>query len=99
MWNWILDQTAWMYWTVPSGIAIGTLFLALAGMTVWDVISPSVPRKGFYPVVTRRGDRFFIGIMSTIFIFLVWLGVVGDESLLVPTAIAAGWALVQGRWG
>ncbi|NJB68559.1 putative small integral membrane protein [Desulfobaculum xiamenense] len=99
MWDWILEQTAWMYWTAPSLLAIGGLLVAIAGMAAWDVVSPSVPRRGFYPIETRRGDRFFIAIMSTILIFLLWLGFVGDENLLVPAAASAAWGLVQGRWG
>ncbi|SKA64303.1 DUF2160 domain-containing protein [Desulfobaculum bizertense] len=99
MWEWISEQTAWMYWTVPTGLAIGGLFFALFCMTVWDVVSPSIPRKGFYPIITRRGDRFFIGIMSAIFIFLVWLGIAGGSMLLIPTFLAVAWGLIQGRWG
>ncbi|OQY58769.1 MAG: hypothetical protein B6245_10305 [Desulfobacteraceae bacterium 4572_88] len=78
MFAWIAENTAWMYWTLPSAIAFITLFNVLIGMTVWEVLSPTMARKGFFPIETTRGDRLFIGIMSMIIIFLLWLAFVGD---------------------
>ncbi|MCH8332705.1 hypothetical protein IIC65_02135, partial [Candidatus Sumerlaeota bacterium] len=87
--DWIADQTAWMYWTVPSAVAFAGLFIVLIAMTVWDRVSPSVSRKGFLPMETSRGDRLFIGILTMIAIFLVWLAFAGNSALWVPLAGAA----------
>jgi predicted small integral membrane protein len=97
--EWLYEATEWMYWTWQSGVAIVALFTAIALMGVWDAQSPSIPRKGFYPIKTTRGDRLFIGIITSIFIFLVWLLLVGNTLLLAPTAICVAWAGAQGRWG
>jgi predicted small integral membrane protein len=99
MLSWIAENTSWMYWTWQSGLAIGGLFFAIFLMGVWDAVSQSVPRKGFFPIKTTRGDRFFIGIISTIAIFLIWLGLVGSAALWVPLAISIVWFAAEGIWG
>ena len=44
----------------------------LVGMTVWEIRSPTVERKGFLPIATTRGDRLFIGLLSAAYINLAW---------------------------
>ena len=51
----------WMAWTAPTAIFFICIALMLAGMTVWEVVSPTVEAKGFLPMRTTRGDRLFIG--------------------------------------
>ena len=97
--DWISLDISWMYWTWPSALAIGGLFAAIALMGIWDAISPSIPRKGFLPIKTPRGDRFFIGIISTITIFLLWLGFAGAVALWVPLSLSIAWFALEGRWG
>ncbi len=99
MFEWITENTAWMYWTLPSAIAFITLFNVLVFMTVWEVLSPTVARKGFFPIRTTRGDRLFIGIISMIVIFLLWLAFVGNKQIWGPTLISAAWFFVQAKWG
>jgi predicted small integral membrane protein len=65
---------SWMAWTTPVAlffIAIGCL---LAGMTLWEVRSPTVERKGFLPMRTTRGDRLFIGLLAAGYVNLAWVG-------------------------
>ena len=99
MWDWIVQNTSWMYWTLPSALAIGGLFAAIAFMTVWDIVCPSIARKGFLPIKTTRGDRFFIGIISTITILLIWLAFVEQNALWAPLLIAIAWFATEGIWG
>lgn len=70
----------------------------LAGMTVWEIMSPTIERKGFLPIATTRGDRLFIGLLSAAFIHL---GVIGFTSLSIwiALAVSAVWLLVLMRWG
>ena len=49
----------WMAWTVPTATFFITIALILAGMTVWEILSPTVLRRGFLPIATTRGDRLF----------------------------------------
>ena len=46
----------------------------LIGMTVWEIKSPTVLRKGFLPIETTRGDRLFVGLLTAAFINLAWVG-------------------------
>lgn len=88
----------WMAWTVPTAaffIAIATL---LTCMTVWEVVQPTVPRRGFLPLVTTRGDRFFIGLLSGAWLHLAWLGFT-DLPLWYPLGALAVWMIVLLRWG
>ena len=53
----------WMAWTTPVAVFFGGIGLMLAAMTVWEIRSPSVMRRGFLPIATTRGDRLFIGLL------------------------------------
>ena len=39
----------WMAWTVPTAIFFAVIALMLTGMTVWQLVSPSVERRVFCP--------------------------------------------------
>ncbi|WP_119460955.1 DUF2160 domain-containing protein [Rhodospirillaceae bacterium SYSU D60014] len=64
----------WMAWTLPTAVFFVVIALILATMTLWELASPSVPRRGFLPMATTRGDRLFIGLLGSAFINLAWLG-------------------------
>ncbi|MCW4148136.1 MULTISPECIES: DUF2160 domain-containing protein [Halomonadaceae] len=89
---------SWMVWTVPTAIFFSAIAAMLAGMTVWEIVSPTIERKGFLPITTTRGDRLFVGLLSAAFIHL---GVIGFTSLSIWLALAASlvWLLVLMRWG
>ena len=54
----------WMAWTMPVAVFFISIVLMLLTMTVWEIKSPTVLRKGFLPIETTRGDRLFIGLLS-----------------------------------
>ena len=89
---------SWMVWTLPTAIFFSSIAAMLAGMTIWEIRSPSVERKGFLPISTTRGDRLFISLLSAAFIHL---GIIGFTplSILVASAISVVWLLVMMRWG
>jgi predicted small integral membrane protein len=89
---------SWMAWTTPTAIFFVTIFLLLCGMTVWEVVQPTVPRKGLLPLVTTRGDRFFISLLSGAWLHLAWMYFT-DITLWVPLAIMAVGMAVILRWG
>lgn len=64
----------WMAWTMPVAIFFTCIALMLVAMTLWEVCSPSVLRKGWLPIATTRGDRLFIGLLLAAYVNLVWLG-------------------------
>ena len=64
----------WMAWTTPVAVFFSCVALMLVGMTVWEIKSPTVERKGFLPIATTRGDRLFIGLLTAAYINLAWVG-------------------------
>ena len=67
----------WMAWTTPVAVFFGCIVLMIAGMTVWEIKSPTVMRKGFLPMATTRGDRLFIGLLSAAYVNLAFVGISG----------------------
>ncbi|MEO7335406.1 MAG: DUF2160 domain-containing protein [Caldimonas sp.] len=65
----------WMAWTLPVAIFFGCIVLMLVGMTVWELRSPTVARKGFLPLVTTRGDRLFIGLLAAAYVNLAFVAI------------------------
>ena len=64
----------WMAWTLPVAIFFIGIVLMLAGMTLWEIKSPTVMRKGFLPIATTRGDRLFIGLLLAAYLNLLFVG-------------------------
>lgn len=64
----------WMAWTMPTAIFFTCIILMLVGMTIWEIRSPTIERKGFLPLRTTRGDRLFIGLLTAAYINLAWVG-------------------------
>ncbi|GED21945.1 DUF2160 domain-containing protein [Halomonas halmophila] len=88
----------WMVWTTPTAVFFAVIAALLACMTTWEVVSPTVERKGFLPISTTRGDRFFIGLLSAAYIHLI---VIGFTPLSIWMALGASvvWCLILMRWG
>jgi len=69
---------SWMAWTWPTAAFFVFILLALVGMAVWEWRSPGgAPRRGILGLDTTRGDRLFISLLGSAFIFLAWLAVMG----------------------
>ena len=88
----------WMAWTTPTAIffvVIGTILIA---MTIWQLALPSIERRGFLPIATTRGDRLFIGLLSSAYLHLAWLGLT-DWSLWLALALSIILMVVLMRWG
>ena len=71
----------WMAWTTPVAVFFSCVVLALAGMTVWEIKSPTTVRKGFLPIPTTRGDRLFMGLLAAGYINLAFIGLAGKFAL------------------
>jgi len=83
----------WMAWT-PATLAIFVfIFSAMAILTVIEIKYPGgAERDGILGLTTTRGDRLFIMLLGTVFIFLAWLGLVGLP-LWTPLGIAIAWGI------
>lgn len=84
---------SWMAWTWPTAAFFIFIACAIGSMAVWEYFSPGGgPRRGVFLIDTTRGDRLFISLLGSAFIFLAWLGLMGPI-LWVPLGIAIVWAL------
>jgi predicted small integral membrane protein len=83
----------WMAWTLPVAVFFSCIVLMLIGMTVWELKSPTVERRGFLPIATTRGDRLFIGLLSAAYVnlafvavsekLMTWLGLAQEPSIWI----------------
>ena len=80
----------WMAWTAPTAIFFAAIALILTAMTVWQILAPSIERRGLLPIFTTPGDRLFIGLLGSAYIHLAWVGLT-DLSLWGASAIAVIW--------
>jgi len=81
----------WMAWTWPTAAFFVFVFAAIATMGALEWRSPGgAPRRGILGLDTTRGDRLFITLLGSAFIFLGWLGLMGTP-LWGALAIAVAW--------
>ncbi len=100
---------SWMVWTTPVAVFFICIALMLAGMTVWEIKSPTTLRKGFLPIATTRGDRLFIGLLGAAYInlafvglsgkFAAWLTLEKDPSIWISFAISIAALILVMRRG
>jgi predicted small integral membrane protein len=99
----------WMAWTLPVMVFFACIALMLVGMTVWELRSPTVLRKGFLPIATTRGDRLFIGLLTAAFInlafvatserMITWFGLEQEPSVWISFVLSMGWLALVMRKG
>ncbi|MNP02484.1 hypothetical protein D3C76_943380 [compost metagenome] len=88
----------WMAWTLPTAVFFAAVGVLLTGMTVFELRRPCVERRGFLPIVTSRGDRLFIGLLTSAYLHLLVVGV-SDWPLWVASLLSLAWLVVVLRWG
>lgn len=88
----------WMAWTWPTAAFFAFIALCLVTMSVWEFKSPGGgPRHGVLGLDTTRGDRLFISLLGSAFIFLAWLAIMGTP-LWGPLIIALVYAFCVFKW-
>ncbi len=89
---------SWMAWTWPTAAFFIFILCALVTMAIWEYRSPGgAPRRGILTLDTTRGDRLFISILGSAFIFLAWLGVAGTP-LWGALIISIAYTVAVFRW-
>ena len=99
----------WMAWTLPVAVFFTCIVAMLAGMTAWELRSPTVLRKGFLPMATTRGDRLFVGLLTAAYLNLafvavsekmvVWFGLEQEPSVWISFVLSMGWLVLVMRKG
>lgn len=92
-WTAPLWPSFWMAWT-PATLAVFVgLFAAMGILTFLEIRHPGGDeRKGALGLVTTRGDRLFITLLGSCYIFMAWLWLVGMP-LWWPLALSVGWGI------
>jgi predicted small integral membrane protein len=85
--DYLAEHLAWMAWTWQTALFFGGIALCLVILMILAVARPETPRKGILGFATTRGDRFFVSLILTAFIFLFFIKTGGDNPLY-PTAAA-----------
>jgi predicted small integral membrane protein len=88
----------WMSWTTPSAVFFAVIIGAILGLLVWELVSPTRERKGFLPMPTTRGDRFFIGLLTSAFVHMGWLALT-TMTPWIALGISAALMVAIGVWG
>ncbi|MCL6417436.1 DUF2160 domain-containing protein [Aestuariirhabdus sp. Z084] len=89
---------SWMAWTQTTAIFFCSIAAILVCMTIYEIKSPCIERKGFLPISTTRGDRLFIGLLSSAYIHLLFVGL-SDINLWVALLVSAIWLAIVLRYG
>jgi predicted small integral membrane protein len=76
-----MENIAWMAWTLPTAIFFCLLASTLAVMTWLGVAYPEAERVGILRIPTTRGDRLFVSLILTAVIHLLWIGLVGTDTI------------------
>jgi predicted small integral membrane protein len=83
----------WMAWTPATFAVFCGIFAAIGVLTVWEVARPGGDeRRGVLGLTTTRGDRLFLSLLGTVYIFLAWLGFAG-EPVWGALALSVGWGV------
>jgi len=76
-----MESIAWMAWTLPTAIFFALLAATLAVMTWLAIAYPEAERVGILRIPTTRGDRLFISLIMAAVIHLLWIGLVGVDTV------------------
>jgi predicted small integral membrane protein len=88
-----MSSFAWMAWTPQTAIFFAFIALSLIILTLLAIYRPETPRKGILGFPTTRGDRFFVSLLGSAFIFILWMRLGGGElwyalAICIPFAVA-----------
>lgn len=92
-WTAPLWPSFWMAWT-PATLAVFVgIFAGMGVLTILEIRRPGGDeRQGVLGLTTTRGDRLFIALLGTSYIFMAWLGLIGMP-LWWPLVLAVGWGI------
>lgn len=78
----MFDLFDWIPWTAPIAFVFIGVAVMITGLTIWGHYRPPVRRKGFLGIVTDRGERVYISIISFALIMVISFAVVDSDTLM-----------------
>jgi predicted small integral membrane protein len=88
---------AWMAWTWETLVFFGFVLCALTVLTLLAIFRPETPRRGILRFPTTRGDRFFVTLLGSGFIFVFWMRF-GGGPLWYPLAASVLYGIAMFRF-
>ncbi|WP_299698673.1 DUF2160 domain-containing protein [uncultured Tateyamaria sp.] len=84
----------WMAWTPATFALFCGIFGAIAIIGLLEVVKyrDGIERRGIFGLTTTLGDRLFISLLGSAYIFLLWLGLMG-QPLWIPLGLAIVWGV------
>lgn len=84
----------WMAWTPATFTLFCFIFgaIAVVGLLEGFRFPDGIERKGVFGLTTTLGDRLFISLLGTAYIFLAWLGLVG-QPVWAPLGLGLVWTI------
>ncbi len=84
----------WMAWTAATLALFVGIFAAIAIIGVMEGLRwrDGLERRGILGLTTTLGDRLFISLLGSVYIYLAWLGIVG-QPIWWPTGLALIWGI------
>ena len=92
-----LAHFAWMAWTWQTALFFAIVLLVLVIMTVLAIKRPEKPKIGLFRFATTRGDRLFMSLLGSAFIYILWFRF-GTEAIWPPAVIAVIFAGLMFRF-
>ena len=88
----------WMAWTWQTAVFFVLIAVGLTTMTLLAVYRPETPRRGILRFPTTRGDRLFVSLIGSAFIFILWIRVTGGDNVYYPIAGAILYSVAMFRY-
>jgi len=93
-----MGALGWMAWTGPTAAFFAAVGVSLIVLILWEVYSPSIARRGFLPIDSTRGDRFFISLLASAFLHIGFVGLTDWPVWWVSVGCILS-TLILMRWG
>ena len=84
----------WMAWTWETACFFGFIIGMLIILTLLAVYRPETPRVGILRFPTTRGDRFFVTMIGSAFIFIFWIRFGGGD-LIYPLLMSIAYGIAM----
>lgn len=88
---------SWMAWTWPTAIFFCFIAASLFILTLLAIYRPETPRTGILFFPTTRGDRFFVSLIGSAYIFVFWMKF-GGGSLWYPLGLSVIFGIAMFRF-
>ena len=84
----------WMAWTPATLAVFVMIFSAVATIGILESFRfrDGIERRGILGLTTTLGDRLFITLLGSVYIFLGWLGLFG-QPIWIPGFVAIAWGV------